>query len=315
MIKEKEKNFISTVIYVHNSEAIVGHFLKSLYNVLNDNFKNFEIICVNDSSTDNSVNVIKDLSKDLPNSILTIVNMGYYQGIELSMIAGVDLSIGDLVFEFDGLVMDYDINTIMAVYNKALSGYDIVSASPKNTTKLASKIFYRLFNRFYNSASILKTETFRIISRRAINRVSSLNKTIPYRKAVYSNSGLKTNSIIYENKIIENSNLKSDNNGRERETLAINSFILFTDIGYKISLFFSCLMICFTIFTGSYVVVTYFSLNKPIEGWTTTMLFLSVAFLGLFLIMTIIIKYLSIILDLSFRRQKYIIQSIDKITK
>ncbi len=315
MIKEKEKNFISAVIYVHNSEDTIGYFLKSLYKVLNDNFINFEIICVNDYSTDGSVNLIKDIAKDIPNSILTIVNMGYYQGIELSMIAGVDLSIGDLVFEFDSSLIDYDIDTIMQVYNEALSGFDIVSASPKNTKKLGSKIFYKLFNKFYNSLYMLKTETFRIISRRAINRVSSLNKTIPYRKAVYLNSGLKTNNIIYDNKVTRDLSLTSSGKVKEREALAINSFIIFTDIGYKISLFFSTLMICFTILTGSYVLITYFSLNKPVEGWTTTMLFLSVAFLGLFSIMTIIIKYLSIILELSFKKQKYIIQSIDKVTK
>ena len=58
-----------------------------------------------------------------------------------------------------------------------------------------------------------------------------------------------------------------------------------------------------------------FFLGNPIEGWTTTLLFLSVAFFGLFGILTIIIKYLQIIVDMVFKRKHYIIESIEKLTK
>ena len=59
MIKDKEKNFLSAVVYVHNSEKEIGSFIDRLYKQLNDNFLKFEIICVNDASTDNSVEVLK----------------------------------------------------------------------------------------------------------------------------------------------------------------------------------------------------------------------------------------------------------------
>lgn len=50
----KEKNFVSAVIYVHDAENEIEKFLKTVAGVLEANFENSEIICVNDFSGDNS---------------------------------------------------------------------------------------------------------------------------------------------------------------------------------------------------------------------------------------------------------------------
>lgn len=60
-MKNKEKNFVSAVIYVHNAESRVQNFLSMIINVLEDNFEHSEIICVNDASTDNSLDVIRQI--------------------------------------------------------------------------------------------------------------------------------------------------------------------------------------------------------------------------------------------------------------
>jgi dolichol-phosphate mannosyltransferase len=52
--------------------------------------------------------------------------------------------------------------------------------------------------------------------------------------------------------------------------------------------------------------------STPVAGWTTTIFFMSFAFFGLFGILTIIIKYLQILVDLVFRRKKYSFESIEK---
>ena len=314
IIENKEKNFISAVLYVNNNQEEIITFLIELYGVLNDNFEKFEIICVNDGSTDTSVIKIKEFASKIHNTILSIINMGNYQGVELSMNAGVDLSIGDFIFEFDNLYIDYPIDTIKDIYLHSLKGFDIVSASPKNPKKKSSKLFYSIYNRYSNNSNTLRTESFRILSRRAINRVHSISKTIPYRKALYANSGLKIDTVIY--KQIESRNIKYSKQDDEfRKSIAIDSLILFTDLSYKISLTLTIIMVAFTIFVGGYTIVIYAGNNKPIAGWTTTMLFLSVAFFGVFLVLAIIIKYLSILIDLVFKKQKYLIESIEKITQ
>ena len=55
-MKNKEKNFMSAVVYINNDEKIVKKFLKQLNNVLTENFEKYEIICVNDCSSDKEKN-------------------------------------------------------------------------------------------------------------------------------------------------------------------------------------------------------------------------------------------------------------------
>lgn len=309
----KEKNFISAVVYVHNNEMEIENFLEQINNKLNDNFDKYEIICVNDKSTDKSVEKIKEVSDKISNTIVSVINMSYYQGLEMSMNAGIDLAIGDFVYEFDSVNIDYDLENIIKVYREALNGYDIVSAQSDSKKRMTSKIFYNIFNKNSNFMYQIQTESFRILSRRAINRVKSMNKTIPYRKAVYANCGLKLSVIQYKSTKTTKTKLSKEITDT-RKDVAVDSIILFTDVAYKFAITMAILMMFVAIGTGIYT--TYIFLCKqPIAGWTTTMLLLSFAFFGIFSILTIMIKYLSLLMDLIFKKQKYLIESIEKLTK
>ncbi len=311
MIINKEKNFVSAVIYIHNNEKEIGNFLKKISNTLSENFEKYEIICVDDKSTDSSVEQIKKVSNDIVDSTISIINMSYYQGLELSMNAGIDLAIGDFVYEFDNVYIDYDLELLMKIYNVALEGYDIVSATSNAKKRFTSKIFYTIFNRTSNNVYKINTETFRILSRRAINRVKSININIPYRKAVYASSGLKLCTIKY--KVVKNIEQKIPKEIIDtKKELAVDSIVLFTDVAYKFAITMAMIMMAAVILTVIYTIYI-FLCKKPIAGWTTTMLLISFAFLGVFSILTIMIKYLSILVNLIFKKQKYIIESIEKI--
>lgn len=309
----KEKSFISAVIYVHNSADMIDEFLKTIIKVMDDNFENSEIICVNDSSTDDSLQKIKQTGILASNTTVSVVNMSYFHGLEIAMNAGSDLAIGDYVFEFDNVLIDYEPSLIMDVYYKALEGFDIVSASPNKNVKLSSKIFYWLFNKYSISKYMMTTESFRILSRRALNRTDSMNKTIPYRKAVYSDSGLQTFNIRYDCKSFLERKIDKQEKAY-RTKLAADSLLLFTQIGYSFAKFMTFLMMFISFFMIIYSLVVFISAT-PVEGWTTTILFLSVAFLGMFGILTIIIKYLQLLVELVFKRKKYSYESIERVTK
>lgn len=306
----KEKNFVSAVVYIKNAENEIENFVVNLNKVLNKHFLHYEIILVNDGSVDNSILKIKEISSKVTGSV-SLINMSHYQGRELSMNAGVDLSIGDFVYEFDNIYIDYDIETIFNIYKKSLEGYDIVSASSSSKRRFTSKLFYNIFNKYSNYEYSIGTESFRIISRRAINRVHQINKTIPYRKAVFANCGLKMFNFKYNplnktNKKIE----KYEKN--ERQNNAFDSLILFTDISYKLSMWLILFFIILTLFVSGYTIYN-FVINNSIKGWTTTMLFLCFGFLGLFIILSIIIKYLSVIINLIFKKANYLVESIEKL--
>lgn len=315
MVTNKEKNFISAVVYVHDNQNDIDYFMNKVYKVLSENFEKYEIICVNDFSSDKSSDVLKSSSEKLKDATVSIINMSYFQGVELSMNAGMDLAIGDFVIEFDSVIFDYSQDLIMEIYRHSLKGYDIVSAAPKNVKRISSKMFYHIFNKYSRSNYKIQTESFRILSRRAINRVHSMSITLPYRKAVYANCGLKIDQIEYT---LEDKDRRLDNKKhihRLRKDIALDALILFTNIGYRISLGMTLIMMMVAAFMAFYSLNIYFSHNTPVEGWTTTILFLSVSFFGIFAVSAIIIKYLSVIIDLIFKKQKYTFESIEKVTK
>lgn len=313
MMTNKEKSFASVVIYVHNAEKRIENYLKTIIEVMEGNFEHSEIICVNDSSDDNSLALIKKTSEIASTTSVSVVNMSYFHGLELSMNAGIDLSIGDFVFEFDNTYLDFDPAVIMDIYKRLLQGFDIVSASADRREKFTSKLFYKAFDRYSDLSCKMSTESFRVLSRRVLNRIDSMNKTIPYRKAVYANCGLKTDNIRY--RVVDQISRTTDKKERTfRSHLAVDSLILFTEMGYSFAKIMTVLMMCMSIFMIAYSIIIYATSN-PVAGWTTTILFLSVGFFGLFGILTIVIKYLQLLVDLVFKRKQYSFESIEKLTK
>lgn len=310
----KEKNFISAVIYVYNAKEHITAFMQMLITVLEANFEHSEIICVNDCSEDESLQLIRESAKSAKVTNISVLNMSYFHGLELAMNAGVDLAIGDFVLEFDTTVLDYKPEEIMHVYQRALEGYDIVSASPDKRQKFTSNLFYFIFDKFTDLSHKMYSEAFRILSRRVINRVSSMNKTVPYRKAAYAHCGLKTGNMVYQ-QTGGTANRQNDIQEKKyRRRLAVDVLILFTDMGYRFSMSMTFIMMLMVFAIAVYSVVIYI-IGNPVEGWTTTILFLSFSFFGLFGILTIIIKYLQILIDLVYRRKRYSFEGIEKLTR
>ena len=299
------------MVYLYNNEREVGSFLNTINNLLKENFEKYEIVCVNDCSTDGTVKAVENFCEENSVKSLTVINTSFFQGVESAMVAGLDISIGDFVFEFDSPVVDYDAKMIMSVYRKSLEGNDIVFAVPQGVSRFTSKLFYNLFNRFSDMQYKIKTQRFSIISRRGINRVKSMGVKTVYRKAVYASCGLPVADFEYKPLAVDKI---GDSQKAVKQELALNSLILFTDIGYKISITLSVLMALILMLAGIYTVTIFFSAN-PVAGWTTTMLVISAGFFGLFVLFAFVLKYLSMILNLVFTRKQYVVESIRKITK
>lgn len=305
----QEKKLISLIVYLYNNEDSILEFLEMIIQQTEALFEQFEIIIVNDFSFDNSVEKIK--TADLLNPYqISIIQMSFHQGVELSMNAGLDLSSGDFIYEFDSVILDFDKSLIEKSYRKIIEGYDIVSVSPTSSEKLTSKLFYKTYNYFSKSDYKLRTDRFRILSRRAINRSFSISVKIPYRKAMYINSGLKIATIEFK-KINQQKNIAGKSYLRTKT--AIDTLIIYTNLAFSISVSISLVLLFCTLSIIIYTLFIYLGKHKPIEGWTTIMLLLSGGFSGLFLLIAIMIKYLSLILEIVFKKKSYIQEKIEKI--
>lgn len=311
----KEKKFVSIVVYLHNVEKYIKVFLDTVLSACEENFQEFELVCVDDGCTDGTVCTLKEyLEENKPQAMVNIIHMSFFHGLESAMNAGRDLAIGDFVFEFDDVFVDYEPAMLMKTYERLMEGYDIIAARSKGKMRLTSRFFYALYNSTSRSRGKIGPETFRVISRRAINRIKSMGQYIPYRKAVYMNCGLKTDTIEYRSSD-ETARIKNKVVPKERTSLALDSFIYFTNVLERLSMALCGGFLVLSVGMGIYLIIDAFTANKPVEGWLSTMGFLSVGFFGVFALLTIILKYLSVILNLIFKQQRYLIADIEKVVK
>ena len=160
------------------------------------------------------------------------------------MNAGLDITVGDYIYEFDAAIMSYPKEMIFQAYETAMQGSDIVTVCPKEE-KGSSRLFYSLFNRHNGSAHNLRTDAFRLVSRRALNRVHAINENLPYRKAAYASCGLKSTELEFTSKTGKQATKADD-----PAELAIDSLILYTNFGYRFTLGFSLFMLLGTVAMG-----------------------------------------------------------------
>ena len=308
----QEKNFISAVVYLNSAESVKGitDFTLKLMQLLKENFLKYEIIFVDDESQAEYVEAVKVAVKEKTFPV-TILHMSFYQGIELAMNAGRDLAIGDYVLEFDECIWNFPNDMVMQAYREVLKEWDIVCCADESKARPTSKVFYELYNHFSETQYLLESDNFRILSRRGINRICSMNQIVPYRKAVYANCGLRFR-VMHFKPTIHAEYVKDRKTKRFRKTLAVNSLLLYTDIGIRFSMLMAGIMACSAVALAIYSLMIYLS-GIAVVGWTTTMLFLSLGFFGLFSLITVIIKYLSLILNIVFRKEKYLFQLIEKL--
>lgn len=309
-MENKEKNFVSAVVYLFNEGNYVQSYLKGLEDTLKQNFEKYEIIVVNDVSTDEGAKNVKAYVSSQDGAKVTLMNMGYHQGLETSLDAGVDLAIGDFVYELEFTNIDYSWNVLMDVYRHSLEGYDIVNAKGNVGKKVTSgSLFYNVMNKYANLQYPLSSGSFRIVSRRAINRIHSLATRIPYRKVAYANCGLKCDTLLYE--CTQKVKLRSASNRLE---LATNSLALFTDIAFRFTLWFAVIMIFLTVGVAIYAVLSLIQ-NNSVDGWAIVTLFGGFALSALFVVLCMVVRYLTTLVRLNFLKRDYVFESIDKLQK
>ena len=303
-VNAKEKNFVSAVVYLHNDGPRGVEFCQAVAAQLDAHFAQYELVAVDDACSDDTVTALRAWAKEQAAPV-TILHMSLYHGLENAMNAGLDAAIGDYVYEFDSTAMPYPADLIWEAYRTALQGSDIVSVCP-DSTRRGSGLFYRIFNANAHSPYQLRTDAFRLVTRRAINRVHATSAHLPYRKAAYAACGLKMADLVFDGRMTEKQ--------AGRFNLAIDSLALYTDAGFKASMGITLCMMVLALAELVYTLVVFFT-GHPVAGWTTTMFVITLGFAGLFAVLTIVVKYLLLQLRLVFERQKYRVEEIEKIQK
>lgn len=306
----KEKNFVSIIIYLHNNGNVIEELLVNLNGFFSERFDTFEFVLVNDASSDDTEKRIDNVRSQI-NGNINLVNMAWVHGTELAILAGKDAAIGDYVYEIESAVVDWPLSLLDDLYAKCQSGFDVVAATPIGGEKIISRVFYYLFKRISNLKMNLATETVRLVSRRALNAVLMSKEKVRYRKLLYKLTGFPHVNIRYT-PVADSS---YQHTFRENFVLAMTILTSYSDIGLHISLLLSLIFFCISVVGGLYAVFMYIYLAEVMEGWTTTMLFLSAGFSGLFFLFALSSKYISNILIEVQDKPSYCVAEIKKISR
>ena len=299
-MSKKESAFISAVVYSCSNSDNLLSFILELFNEMEKHFANYEIVIV-DNCNPNMESVKSELTARISASdSITIVHMSEVQSLEACMRAGVDVAVGDFVYEFEGISYDFDTDGMWKAYQKAQEGYDIVNAEIENNS-VSRTMYYNIFNRFSRSKYDLYAVAFRLVSRRTINRVISLNLDIDWRNAAYANCGLKSGSIEY--------GAQASSNKNRDIYLAIDSFLLYTELPRKISIWLGA--------AGGALIVLSIIMAGLTAEWADTALNMSLCLCGVVIIGLLLLSvyYLSLLLRTSDSRKKYLVDGIEKLQR
>lgn len=120
---------LSIVIPVYNEEENIPHLVDALKPVLDSVGKRYEIVAVDDGSSDGSVASLKSLAADWPE--LKVVQFRRNAGQTAAMMAGIDYSSGDVIVTIDADLQN-DPEDIPILLDKMNEGFDVVSGWRKD---------------------------------------------------------------------------------------------------------------------------------------------------------------------------------------
>lgn len=85
----KEKKFISLVVYLHDAAPYLKYFLDTVLPLCENNFEQFELVCVDDACMDGTVDLLKEYVEGRQvKAMVSVVHMSFFQGLESAMNAG-----------------------------------------------------------------------------------------------------------------------------------------------------------------------------------------------------------------------------------
>ncbi|MGD9201028.1 MAG: glycosyltransferase family 2 protein [Chitinispirillia bacterium] len=149
---------ISMVIPVYNEEGSLPSLSEKIIEVLSTLKAPYEILFIDDGSTDNSLSIIKNLRKDNPQ--IKLIEMRRNFGKSDALASGFNCVTGDIIITMDADLQD-EPEEIPRFITKLEEGYDLVSGWKKNRKDPITKIISsRVFNSVVSLLSGVKIHDF-----------------------------------------------------------------------------------------------------------------------------------------------------------
>ncbi|HEY0655302.1 MAG TPA: glycosyltransferase family 2 protein [Chryseosolibacter sp.] len=301
---------VSIVIPAFNEASNIGKLYSELFRTLSllPNYQ-FEIIFVDDGSSDLTLKAITDLASTDPRVFYIELSRNF--GHQAALKAGLDVADGDCVITMDS-DLQHPPEMIVEMIEAWESGFDIVFTKriEDNQLPLFKRMTSKLYYFIYNRLSDVKLETgaadFRLMGRNAREAFSNFTERDLFIRGLVTWSGFRQKAISYVAN--ERYSGKTKYSVYKMISLALKGITSFSTRPLKLIAYIGIFFFLISLVLVPYVLISYLY-GHTTEGWTS--LITTVFFFGSLqlLMLGIISVYLGKIVIESKNRPLYFIRN------
>ncbi len=305
----EETPIFSVVAPVHNEEGNLFELYRRIRDVMDGLGESWELIMVNDGSTDNSFEEMLALHQQDPR--VRLINFARNFGHQTAVTAGMDFSRGQAVILIDADLQDPP-KLIVDMVKKWREGYHVVYAvrakrEGESPFKVwTAKLFYRLTNSITNIDIPLDTGDFRLMDRRVVNAVNSLREHNRFIRGMTSWVGFRQTGVEYVRKPRMAGETKYTL--RKMLNLALDGITGFSYFPLQVAIYISFVLAVLAVLALPIIVVLRLATTEAfLEGQATTLSVLLILSAFQFLFFFIMGQYIARIYDEVRARPLYVI--------
>ncbi len=174
---KQPRPIISVVVPVYNEEEVLEEFYRRTGEVMDQMGEEWELIFVDDGSSDRSSKVIQDLNEQ--NSRVKGISFSRNFGFQEAVTAGLTYALGEVVILSDADLQDPP-EVIPSMIDKWREGNDVVYGVRSHREgetwfkKFTALVFYRLIRRITSVKIPLDTGDFRLMDRKVVNAILTM---------------------------------------------------------------------------------------------------------------------------------------------
>ena len=300
---------ISIIVSVYNEEEVLFEWYRETRKVLLLIDNPYEIIFVNDGSTDGSRSTLFKLSRDDEN--VKVIHFSRNFGHEAAMIAGIDYASGDYI-----VCMDSDLQhpptLLPEIIRKFDSGFDIINMvrtenkSAGILKNITSAGFYKVINKVSDMKLVSNASDFFGISKRVADILrNNYREKTRFLRGYVQNVGFNTTNIEYEAR--KRYAGESKYSIKKLFKFSMNTIMTFSNLPLKLGMYAGGMAAFLAIIMMIYTVVSFLRVGTP-SGYATIICLICFMFSVLFFIVGIIGEYLGLILAEQKDRPLYIVE-------
>ncbi len=192
---------ISIIAPIYNEAGNIHELYSRIKEVLDSTSDSWELILIDDGSTDGSADIIQSLCEQDQNVRQVIFARNF--GHQLAVTAGLDYSRGDAVVIIDSDLQDPP-EVILDLLAKWRMGFEVVYAVRSEREgeswfkKITASIFYRTINRITDVDIPLDTGDFRLIDRKVVNVINQMRERHRFLRGMSVWVGFKQTGVTYK---------------------------------------------------------------------------------------------------------------------